>query len=286
MSGTGIGTPASDGGPAAYDYLPLAASLVEREMANNEFWVVFTDSGDGQTTHYNVPTGEIISGTLTVEQAGAILAFTTDYTNTSRTIDLVAATDEGDRLVFRYQCKLWSDDDIANCLMSAVSYWRAQFPVWTTDTSITAAGGSEYAVPADVGYIRSVDSGAAAAWRKVGTGFETFTEVIAGVLTKYVRFSRPPAGSLRLHYTVESDLGTEQTLPECGVDQRGLWPVVYWACARLLDRTVIGKVQDNAFLNAEGGQVLRLLDILRAVQSFEGLATNHARKSSSSPRGA
>ena len=250
-------------------------SAVNRKLRNFLFWMDYTDSGDGTRRAFSLPASNIVEGSLTVTVDGvAATVGSADYDWGTGYLSTVPAQDSAVR--YRYQCRLWDDDDVKDALNAGIRRFASRFAMEDTDSTIAVDGTSfEYAVPDTVGYISRIDilGTGATQYLKMHNGWETFTT--AG--TKYVRFFVPPASNstLRLvHFRKPGFLSdAEDTLEASGhVLPESRDAVVFWACSVLLLDVVGARVSDANYTTTDSTNTIRLLDIQRASDAFASRA--------------
>jgi hypothetical protein len=269
--------------PLVADSLSLLRDAVNRKMKNWKFWATYRDTGDGSRTDFALPVGNVVANTLTATVNGtATVPSAIDLESGWATFSPAPA--DAAVLSFRYQCRLWTDEDVDAAINAAVRFFWSRFAVETTTTITTSASTYEYALPAGVAYISRIQylpgSGSP---QDIHTGFDIFST--DGV--RYVRFYKaPPAGTMRIIYfhevgTLVSDTDTLET--SGNVNARARDAVVYFAVGWLLENVVDTKMHDNAFLNAEGGNAIKTWDILRASDSSYARANMFAEADRATP---
>ena len=260
-------------------------SRVNKKLRNFSYWVSYHDSGNGENVDFVMPVGNMVENSLTVTCTTAQTPPTIDLE--SGWIILSNAPEEDEDILFRYRAKVWDDDDIDEAINGAVRYLYSRFVLEDTDESITTTTEYEYALPDDMAYVKRVEykaSGGTSYTTQKQNGWEVFRSGGTRYLRLYGALSAD--GTLRLvGFPRPGPLVKDTDTLEASAHLDGMAqdPVVYYACWAVLHDVVSQKASSNAFLNAEGPNALRMIDVLRAADEFLKTCEMHAERLRSTP---
>jgi hypothetical protein len=262
-------------------------NLVRQELLAYTELQTVSMASDGRESYY-LGDSPIIDGTMQCWQNDIEIINTTGLNdlwsidlNTGLFLFTVGHEPAPDsELLWRFRVEPWAESLLTEAINSAINDCKDVFFSTALDETTVVGDGvaQEYELPADCAFLREV-------WTASGTSWEKEYDWVTfeGNNTSYIRFiGTVPQQAVRLRYIMDVNLLTEDTdvleplFTTPGVDEpvhANLRPeardaILYHTCWRLVDQSLLPRARNNVFLNAEGSNAIRTIDLIRSADRY------------------
>jgi hypothetical protein len=262
---------------------------VDRKLGNYVMAASSTDSGDGESTVFDLSHSNIIGSTFFVSVDAAIAPSAVcggvlDDTAGTYTFTLIPIAEA--EIIFSYQYKHWSDDQVLDAINGGIGELFGRF-YSEGESTITSTGAQEYDV-----YDNATPTPAALTFEDRITRLEYWSDPhwvringwsirnSGGV--KSIHFESAPASgyTMRVSYVKQPSAFTTdaETLTDLGLSDRVKEPLVLYACSELIASRIGPRIRDDRAHNTQNENAIKSYEMVNDAQYFRALAELKASK--------
>lgn len=182
-------------------------------------------------------------------------------------------------ILWRFKVTPWSEDMLTEAINSVINDCKDVFFVNRLNDEMFVGDGvtQEYELPDDCWFLREVYVATGTSWEREydwvtfeGDG-KVYIRFLGAIPTMAVRGRYVAA----VNYLVDDDdilepdlLGTDTTHIHANLAKEARDAILYGTCWRLVDQSLLPRARNNVFLNAEGQNYLRTIDVIRLADRY------------------